>query len=213
MAVPPPRWFGINVGARDPETNLDDYWRFTAFAGVILILMGLAVAHLRRGATGRRFLAVRSNERAAAAAGINVARTKLLGVAIASAFAGVAGVLQAYRLGSVQATSYSLFLGLGIFAVAYLGGITSVWGAAVGGTLVAGGLISQFLSEVSGSDFRSYMSVIAAIGLILTAILNPEGIATGNALLFKHLWAQRRGREGRAAERELPPLRVDELHV
>jgi branched-chain amino acid transport system permease protein len=213
MAVPPPRWFGINVGARDPVTNLDDYWHFTAFAGGILILMGLAVAHLRRGATGRRFLAVRSNERAAAAAGINVSRTKLLGVAIASAFAGVAGVLQAYRLGSVQATSYSLFLGLGIFAVAYLGGITSVWGAVVGGTLVAGGLVSQILSELSGSDFRSYMSVIAAIGLILTAILNPEGIATGNALLAKHLWAKRRGREGRAAERELPPLRVDELHA
>ena len=207
------RWFGINVGSADPVTNLDDYWHFTAFAGGILILMGLAVAHLRRGATGRRFLAVRSNERAAAAAGINVPRTKLLGVAIASAFAGVAGVLQAYRLGSVQATSYSLFLGLGIFAVAYLGGITSVWGAVVGGTLVAGGLVSQILSELSGSDFRSYMSVIAAIGLILTAILNPEGIATGNALLAKHLWAKRRGREGRAAERELPPLRVDELHV
>ena len=90
----------------------------------------------------------------------------------------------------------------GVFAVAYLGGITSVWGAVVGGPLVAGGLVSQFLSEVAGSDFRSYMSVIAAIGLILTAILNPEGIATGNALMVKHLWAKRRGREGRSAARE-----------
>ena len=43
----------------------------------------LVVANIRRTGTGRRFLAVRANERAAAAAGINVARTKLLAFGIA----------------------------------------------------------------------------------------------------------------------------------
>jgi hypothetical protein len=42
------------------------------------------------------------------------------------------------------------------------------------------------------------MSLIGAIGLILTAILNPEGIATGNALLAKRLWANWRGGSGAA---------------
>jgi hypothetical protein len=37
------------------------------------------------------------------------------------------------------------------------------------------------------------LSIIGAIGLILTAILNPEGIATGTALTVKHLWAKARG--------------------
>ncbi|HWC68468.1 MAG TPA: ABC transporter permease, partial [Acidimicrobiales bacterium] len=206
MAVPRPDWFGLDVGARDPVTNLDDYWHFTAFAGVFLVLMGLAVANLRRSASGRRFLAIRANERAAAAVGINVARSKLVGFAIASALAGIAGVLQAYRLGSVQATSYSLFIGLAIFAMAYIGGITSVWGAVIGATLVSGGLVSQLLSDISGADFRIYMSLIGAVGLIVTAILNPEGIATGNALLFRRLWAKRRG--GEAAVATLPPSAV-----
>jgi branched-chain amino acid transport system permease protein len=206
MAVPRPKWFGLDVGARDPVTNLDDYWHFTAFAGVWLILIGLAVANLRRGAAGRRFLAVRANERAASAVGIDVARSKLLGFMIASAIAGIAGVLQAYRLGSVQATSYSLFIGLGILAMAYIGGITSVWGAVIGGLLVSGGLVSQILSDLSGSDFRTYMSLIGAIGLILTAILNPEGIATGNALLIKGLWAKLRHSDGAPSAPDATPV-------
>jgi branched-chain amino acid transport system permease protein len=192
IPVPRPYWFGIDVGASDPVTATTDYWHFTVFAGIALILMGLAVVNVRRGAVGRRFLAVRANERAAAAAGINVARTKLLGFAIGSALAGMAGVFQAYRIGNVQASSYGLFIGLGVLAMVYLGGITAAWGAVVGAMLTAGGLASQLLSDWSGSDFKSYLSLIGAIGLILTAILNPEGIATGNALLAKHLWSKRR---------------------
>jgi branched-chain amino acid transport system permease protein len=115
-------------------------------------------------------------------------------------------VLQAYRLGSVNATSYSLFFGLAIFAMAYIGGITAVWGAVIGGLLVSGGLVSQILSDISGADFQSYMALIGAIGLIVTAILNPEGIATGNALLFKQLWAKRTGSAEAAAA--LPPASV-----
>lgn len=203
IPVPPPNWFGFEVGATNPETGLTDYWHFTVFAAIGAILMGVGVANLRRGAVGRRFLAVRANERAAAAAGIDVSRTKLLGFAIGSAIAGMAGIFQAYRLGNVTATSYGLFIGLGVIAMAYLGGITATWGAAIGAMLAAGGLASQLLSEWSGADFRSYLSLIGAIGLVLTAILNPEGIATGNALLFKHVMAKRRG--GSASDPELPP--------
>jgi branched-chain amino acid transport system permease protein len=196
MPVPRPEWFGIDVSATDPETNSTDYWRFTVFAVIAFVLLGLAVVNLRRGATGRRFLAVRANERAAAAAGIDVARTKLLGFGIASALAGIGGIFQAYRLGSVAIESYSLFAGLAILAFAYLGGITSVWGAIVGGLMVGGGLVSQTIGNFADADFNAYLSIIGAIGLILTAILNPEGIATGTALTAKQLWAKARG--GRA---------------
>ena len=193
MPVPKPNWFGVDVSATDPVTNRTDYWHFTAFAVLAFVLLGLGVVNLRRGATGRRFLAVRANERAAAAAGINVARTKLLGFGIASALAGIGGIFQAYRLGGVAIESYSLFAGLAILAFAYLGGITSVWGAIIGGLMVGGGLASQTIGNFADADFNAYLSIIGAIGLILTAILNPEGIATGTALTVKHLWAKARG--------------------
>ena len=61
---------------------------------------------MRRSSLGQRMLAVRSNERAAAAAGINVRNTKLAGFAIAAFIAGMAGALYAYNFGSV---SYSRF--------------------------------------------------------------------------------------------------------
>jgi branched-chain amino acid transport system permease protein len=195
MPVPKPRWFGVYLSATDPNTARTDFWRFTAFAVIAFVLVGLAVVNLRRGATGRRFLAVRANERAAAAAGIDVARTKMLGFAIASALAGIGGIFQAYKLGAVQVESYSLFAGLAILAFAYLGGITSVWGAIIGGLMIGGGLVSQTIGNFADADFNAYLSVIGAIGLILTAILNPEGIATGTSLTVKHLWAKARGRQ------------------
>ena len=58
---------------------------------MVLCLLAALVSNLRRSGTGRRFLAVRANERAAAAAGIEVPRTKLLAFAIASGIAGVGG--------------------------------------------------------------------------------------------------------------------------
>ena len=67
----------------------------------------------------------------------------------------------------------------------------------VGGLLVGGGLVAQFINERAEGGFEQYVPMIGAIGLILTAILNPEGIAPANAELGKGLWRQIRG--GRAA--------------
>ena len=155
--------------------------------------VALAVVGLRRGATGRRFLAVRANERAAAAAGIDVARTKLTGFAIAAGIAGLAGILQGYRLGGVRTDGYGLFVGLALFAFVYLGGITTVCGAVIGGLLVGGGLIAHTIDTHADGGFEQYVPVVGAIGLILTAIVHPEGIAPANAEMGKKLWDRVRG--------------------
>ena len=191
--VPRPEWFGAYVGAADPDTARTDYWRFTLFAVIVTAAVAVAVAGLRRGPTGRRFLAVRANERAAAAAGINVARTKLTGFAIAAGIAGLAGVLQSYRLGSIRTDSYGLFIGLALFAFVYLGGITSVYGAVIGGLLVSGGLIAHTIDTHADGGFEQYVPIVGAIGLIVTAIVHPEGIALANAQMGKRLWNRVRG--------------------
>jgi len=200
--IPRPTYFGVYVGATDPQTSFTDYWAFTAFAIVALLVLCLAVVGLRRGSTGRRFLAVRANERAAAAVGINVARTKLLGFGIAAAIAGVAGVLQSYRLGTIRPDSYSLFVGLALFAFVYLGGITTVYGAVIGGLLVGGGLIAEFIDIHTSTGFDDYILLIGAVGLILTAILDPEGIALAGADALQRMRACLN--RGRAATRPTP---------
>ena len=120
--------------------------------------------------------------------------------------------MQAYRLGAVQVESYSLFAGLAILAFAYLGGITSVWGAIIGGLMVGGGSGRPRPSATSPVTTSTPTSpIIGAIGLILTAILNPEGIATGTALTVKALWAKAtRSGAGRGAA---PSTAPSEPHV
>ena len=75
--------------------------RYAALMLIALVLVGLMVANLRRGATGRKMIAVRSNERAAAGLGINVVGIKLYAFAVGAGIAGLGGVLIAFEQANV----------------------------------------------------------------------------------------------------------------
>ena len=114
--VEQPKLGGLDLSPNASFRGLDDkipspVFGFLVLAGVILL--ALLVANVRRSSLGQRMLAVRSNERAAAAAGINVRNTKLAGFGIAAFVAGMAGALYAYNFGSV---SYSRFGALAALA-------------------------------------------------------------------------------------------------
>ncbi len=130
---------GSNIGARSDRAQ-NDSPAFAIFEIVVVVLIAVAIANLRRSGLGRRFLAVRANERAAAAAGINVARTKLLAFGISAAIAGIGGVMLAFKQVEVSSANFPYTASLAVLAFAYLGGITSINGAAIGGLLVAGAL-------------------------------------------------------------------------
>ncbi len=149
---------------------------FGVFLVVVVFVVALGVANIRRSATGRRTLAVRSNERAASAIGINVGTSKLLVFALSSCIAGIAGCLIAYRFGNVSDASYGTIASLTALAVAYLGGITSVSGAVTSGLVAASGVAFFAMGRVVGSLGR-WEALISGVLLIVTAIRNPEGIA------------------------------------
>jgi branched-chain amino acid transport system permease protein len=151
---------------------------FGIFCLGVVVVLGAAVANLRRSATGRRFLATRSNERAAAAAGIDVARTKLAAFAIASFIAGIAGALVGYRLGGVNELYFGGTQSLTVFAFAYLGGIARVSGAVTAGLLVPGGIVFTTLQTV-GKVPPEFTLIVGGVAVIATAILNPQGVAGG----------------------------------
>jgi len=181
--VPKPEFFGVYVGAQkqlDSDSfgvGTSDNPAYTVLVVVVAVACGLAVSFLRKGSTGRRFLAVRSNERAAAAVGIDVARVKLLGFGISSALAGIAGVLFAYKLPALTAANFDLFGGLGLLAFVYIAGITTVPGAFVGGVLVSGGFLAALSSSDAGSASARYSALIGAAGLLVAARLaNGEGV-------------------------------------
>lgn len=180
--------FGSNFGGFNENSNQTDNWKFTVFLIFMVAAVGVLVVNLRRGRIGRRFLAVRANERAAAAAGINVSQTKLLGFGISSAIAGVAGVMFAFKLSQLTSENFAPLIGLSLLAFVYLGGITTITGAVFGGLLVAGGLNGEILHlHFDGID-QSAINIAGGALLIVNAIAtNGEGVSLVNAHTGKEI--------------------------
>ncbi|MFE7792766.1 ATP-binding cassette domain-containing protein [Streptomyces sp. NPDC057460] len=170
--VPSPHLFGIDlgIGAGEGYPRI----RFGLLCLVVLLLVGLGVAHLRRSRLGAAMLAVRANERSAAAAGIDVSRTKIIAFAIGAFVAGLGGALLGYQQTVADPEMFTAIGGLSLFATAYLAGITALSGGVVAGVLGAGGLVSIALDRAL--SMGEWYSVIMGVGLVLTVIMNPEGL-------------------------------------
>jgi ABC-type branched-subunit amino acid transport system ATPase component/ABC-type branched-subunit amino acid transport system permease subunit len=177
--VPEPAWFGLDLGPRAPFRGIDGNLPSPVFGWVVLIccvLLCVAVGYLRRGQLGQRMLAVRSNERAAAAAAINPRTVKLAAFGIAAFIAGVAGVLYAYNFGSVSADRFDAITALSLIAFAYAGGITLISGAVFAGLLSAQALIPYALDKWFGLNGNWFL-LAGGVLLIFTLQQNPEGVA------------------------------------
>jgi ABC-type branched-subunit amino acid transport system ATPase component/ABC-type branched-subunit amino acid transport system permease subunit len=140
----------------------------------VLVIVGVSVALLRRSRLGSAMLAVRANERSAAGAGINVLRVKITAFAIGAFIAGLGGAMLGYKQGNVTFDSFDILVGIGVFATAYLAGITSVSGGILAGMLAAGGIV--FYATEQWLSLGDWYGTITGVGLVLTVVLNPEGI-------------------------------------
>lgn len=176
LPIEPASLFGIDLAA-----NVGSDFNRPAYGVMLLVtttLCCLMVVNLRRSNTGRRFLAVRANERAAAAAGIPVAEAKLQAFAVSSFLAGLGGAMLAYQRGQLSGDSFSVFVSLALLAFAYLGGIGLVSGALVAGLIAPGGLVVGLMDKgFGGEQLDTYANLVGGLGLILTAILNTDGVA------------------------------------
>ncbi|PWD42096.1 ABC transporter permease [Gordonia paraffinivorans] len=183
-----PSIFGIDLGVRD-GTNLVTL-RFALMVLVVVAIATLVVLRFMGGSTGRAFLAVRSNERAAASVGINVAATKLLGFALSAFLAGIGGCLIGYSRGQLSAGSFTVMIGLTLLAMTYVGGITSFAGAVIAGIIGPLGIGYVFLNQTL--SLGEYYELIAAGSLLLMAITNPVGVAGAISEIYEKLRPARR---------------------
>jgi ABC-type branched-subunit amino acid transport system permease subunit/ABC-type branched-subunit amino acid transport system ATPase component len=173
-SVDPPSLFGMSLspggGGEYPRVQ------FAFLALVSLCGVGVLVGVLRRSRLGSAMVAIRANERAAAAMGIDVARTKIAAFAIGAFVAGIGGSLLAYQQTRANPDAYSAFVGFGVFSTAYVGGITSIAGGLLGGLIVAGGIGYLWISRVIHSLGDWYDVVLGAL-LVVNVIQFPDGIA------------------------------------
>jgi branched-chain amino acid transport system permease protein len=173
--VPRPTLLGLDIGVGAPGA---DNFR-PAFGIVVLVVVVAAysaVANLRRGGVGLRWLAVRANERAAAAAGIDVARTKLGAFALSSFLAGLSGVFIALGSTTLSPTSFFVVGALVAVALTYLSGVASLAGALVAAALSQSGVVTTALDQVGGGESGDYVFALTGLGLIVVAVMAPDGV-------------------------------------
>ncbi|MXP23345.1 ATP-binding cassette domain-containing protein [Gordonia sp. HNM0687] len=173
--VEPPSLFGIDLGI-----GVGDSYPRISFGIVclaVLVALALAVVALRTSRLGASMLAVRANERSAAASGINVSGIKLVAFAIGAFIAGIGGSLMAYQQTMAVPEAFTAIGGIAMFAICYLAGITCVSGAMLAGVMGAGGIMFVFLDRVA--NVGEYYHVITGILLVVTIIASPEGIISG----------------------------------
>jgi branched-chain amino acid transport system permease protein len=166
--VPSPSIFGFSL---DSVTHPE---RFGFLSLAVLVIVTALVLNLRRSAFGRRMLAVRGNERAAAAAGVNVAATKLQAFALSAAIASLSGGMLAYQLGAVSFERFDAFSSITLVTVVYIAGIAAVSGGLLAGAIASGGILYVFMDDkLSMGD---YYAIISGLGLLLTVVTQPDGI-------------------------------------
>jgi branched-chain amino acid transport system permease protein len=167
-----PHALGLDLGIRGGGDLVRVAFGLLALGVLVAAVTG--VGALLRGGTGRRFLAVRSNERAAAAVGVDVAATKLHAFALSSFLAGLGGALIGYSRGQLSADSFGVFTGLEWLVFAYLGGITSIGGALVAGALAPLGIVYVVLDRLF--DLGRWYLLFSGVSLIVVTLVNPQGI-------------------------------------
>ena len=204
-----PNLFGWNINSASHPT------RYGLIAVACLVVTVVGVANIRRGRTGRRLIAVRTNERAAAALGISVPEAKLYAFALSAAIAAFGGIVLAFRSTSISYAPFTSFTSIMDVGLATIGGIGYLLGPVLGGTLAAGGLWSGVFDAI-GPGISRYIPLISGISFILVVLLNQNGIAK-ESIAQAHWVAGRisrrlpRPRSRQKAPRTLPAERLDRV--
>ncbi len=168
----------------------DKTYYILVFSVVALAL--LLVHNLSRSRTARACYAVRDNEDAAQAWGINVAKYKLLAFALSGVIAGFAGALYGHWLESVpsggQRPLFGLEFSLTIVFFTIVGGVRSIWGPVIGGTVWV--VLVRRLLAGSPNGVNIAISVFGAV-VLFTMLYRPAGLVAWGGDLLRRLSPRR----------------------
>ena len=172
------------VGGALGFTNLPLYTNFLwVFALVILCVLSirnLAVSHL-----GRSMKAVRDDEIAAAAIGINTTKIKVLAFVIGSMWAGVAGALSVHLIQLAQPDSFNFVRSVEIVVMVVLGGLGSITGATITAVLLT--VLENVLRTIQGA-FIVGLALVALAAILSLPRHRPRFKTEGARALLRWLF-------------------------
>ena len=159
--------FGGALGLSTPRYD-KNYLFIISF---VLVLITLAVVqNFIRSKHGRAVTAIRDNEIAARASGINVTKYKLLTFILSAVFAGLAGVLYSYSNYTVQSAKFGYNYSIEILVMVVLGGMGSINGSIIAATLIT--FLNTKLATILTGELAVLQNLLYALILIVIVIYN-----------------------------------------
>ncbi|MBJ2156908.1 branched-chain amino acid ABC transporter permease [Variovorax sp. IB41] len=184
---------GLMVPLRESVGNL----QFSSRAGYLWVVLAMVVAALlvtwwlRNGRFGAYLQAVRDNEDAARAVGVNPFRVKLGAIGLSAAFMGAAGAFYVQVFQYIDAgIAYGPAVSIEALVAAIVGGMGTMWGPVLGAVVLH--LLSDLTRNLFG-ELPGINMVIYGTVLVLIVIFVPRGIA-GIGLSVRQLWKPKGGR-------------------
>jgi len=161
--------FGGAMGMQTYKISYDQKKLYIVSFIVVLVVLFL-VQNLIRSKHGRAITAIRDNEIAAHAMGINVTYYKLFVFVVAAFFAGVAGVMYGHQVSLITQDTFSYNYSIEILVMVVLGGMGSITGSIVAATLIT--YINFVLQNQLSGDLAALKLLIYAIILILVVVFS-----------------------------------------
>lgn len=147
---------------------IDSYAKYYYLILFFVVITTILILNLIDSRVGRAFLAIRENEVAAEAMGINSTRYKVLAFTVSAFFAGIAGALYAHEVRFISPESFMAAESSTILAMVVVGGIGHLPGSILGAIALT--IIPEFLRSVG--DIRLVIYGAAIVAIIIFA---PEG--------------------------------------
>lgn len=169
-------------GFRIERTTFEQQWYVILL--VITILVALTATNLFRTSVGRSFMAVRDQDIAASAMGVNLTRTKLTAFALSNAYVGLAGALLAHYTEIISWEKFTIEVSITYLAMIIVGGMGSVAGAVYGAVFITLlPVVVRMLADVLGGVAPVLSRQLpafehAAFGLVIIVFLifEPRGL-------------------------------------
>jgi branched-chain amino acid transport system permease protein len=168
------------------------YWSLLLVVIAVIVLL----RNIEHSRVGRAWVALREDEVAAAATGINTTTTKLLAFAIGASVSGLAGCFYAFEVSIVSPDDFSFSVSIAVLSIVVLGGIGNITGVILGSFILTFVIFwalpnvnewSTTLSQtvhvpaLANINFGSYTFIIYGAALILMMLLRPGGLLPSQA--------------------------------
>jgi branched-chain amino acid transport system permease protein len=179
------RVFIVNIDAVGGARGLGGMPKLANFFWIYLFAAGTVavVTRIVGSSFGRTLIAIREDEIAAEAMGVNTTRAKVLSFVVSSAMAGVAGGLFAHYLIYLHPNSFTFIRSFEIIIMIVIGGLGSITGSVLGAVL--------YITLTEGlRQFAQYRMVAFSLLLVILMIVRPQGILGHREL--RHFLRKRR---------------------